>query len=97
MARQKIDWARHLEAFESSGLKLNDYCVEAGLNPDTFRYHRYKKPKREREEEEEVFQELAVPCQITIVRGDDGELSLKGFDLGQLSLLVGAWADALSH
>ena len=100
MARQKIDWVRHLTAFESSGLKLNDYCSEAGISPDTFRYHRYKKPKRQQEEEalqEEAFQEISVPSEITIVRSDDGELSLKGFDVSQLSLLVGAWADALSQ
>lgn len=95
MARQRIDWARHLTAYESSGLKLNEYCSEAGLNPGTFKYYRYKKPKRE--QQEEVFQEIAVPSEITIVRSDEGELLLKGFDLTQLSLLVGAWADALSQ
>lgn len=97
MTRKKTDWAHHLTAYDSSGLKLNEYCQEAGINPDTFRYHLYKKPKRKQEAEEEIFQELAVPCEITIVRGDDGQLSLKGFDLSQLSLLVGAWADALSQ
>lgn len=47
----KIDWARHLTAYESSGLKLSDYCAEAGLSPTTFKYHRYKRPKREQGEE----------------------------------------------
>ena len=95
MPRQKIDWARHLSAYESSGLKLDDYCAEAGINPTTFKYHRYKKTKRE--DPQEDFQEITVPSEITIVRDESGELSLKGFDLTQLSLLVGAWADALSQ
>lgn len=69
MGRQKNDWAHYLAPYESRGLKHNDYS-QAGINPVTLRYHLYKKPKREQEEQEDHFEELPGSCELNIVRAE---------------------------
>ncbi len=93
MARTRIDWQHHMTAFTASGLKVGEYCEAAGLNLGTFRSHIYESRRRARDS----FKEFSVASELTISRDDRGELSIRGFDVAQLSAVVGAWSDALSQ
>jgi hypothetical protein len=37
-AEKREKWLRHLEAWKVSGLSANKYCIENGINKNSFRY-----------------------------------------------------------
>ncbi|MBI9104033.1 MAG: hypothetical protein JEY99_16580 [Spirochaetales bacterium] len=37
-SERKEQWINHLDAWKSSGLSANKYCIENGINKNSFRY-----------------------------------------------------------
>jgi len=38
IAEKREDWLRHLKTWKSSGLSASRYCIENGINKNSFRY-----------------------------------------------------------
>lgn len=94
----KTNWAEHLAAFNTSSLSASEYCTNAGLKLENFRYHLSKqRPRRTRRKRAKQFHEFTVATDLVITRDMHGQLSLSGFGLEQLPQLVGAWSNALSQ
>lgn len=99
MTRERIDWAQHIVAYKDSQLPMSTYCENAGIKITTFRHHVYKKPARQKTAVRKTsFKEFKVTApELIVSRSETGELTLRGFEPAQLSVLIGAWSHALSH
>lgn len=96
MRKSKVDWERHIDEFEKSGLKAPEFCKSAGLNLGSFRANLYKIRSRSVQRPAKTFKEFSVASEITIVRDDSGEISIRGLDASLLAAVIGAWSNALS-
>ena len=92
MMQTKTDWQHHIKSYHSSSQTIGEYCAAVGVKPDTFRYHLYKKKSSP---VAAGFKEFPVAGELVISRGQNGGLSITGFDLSQLPEIVGAWSNAL--
>lgn len=52
--KARIDWAKHIEAWELSGLNKADYCRQNGLSSYSF----YEKTRKHRQKTSNPFVEL---------------------------------------
>jgi hypothetical protein len=88
----KINWAEHVAAYRGSSQSVAAYCAEAGIKPETFRYHLYKsKTKTMRRRRSQQFLGFQVANELVIERDTRGGLTLAGFDVTHLPQIVGAW------
>ena len=95
MKREKIDWASHIAAFETSGQKASEYCKIAGLKIGTFRSHLYK--QRSQQNSTTEFHQILINTELSLTLDEHGQVTISGIEPDLLPALVRVWSDAISQ
>ncbi len=96
MRKSKIDWNHHLNAQESSGLSIHQYCRENGINPATF-YSNKKKSLAKPMKPPRGFAEVVVRPELLLTLDPDGTITISRIQPELIPSILRVFGHALSR